>query len=221
MPESPTSARLTKVLSLLSEAHSTDPCSESSTYHSTLSSYVTRLCRDAGNEEPSEALVIAANAQHVRRWEKPRNEYPMGLSGYKMWRTNLNRFHSQVARELMLQAGYSETSDAELFQRVDELLLKKTLARPPFKYPLKVAPSPLLQDPEMHLFEDAICLTFLSTQFVQFSDQLDDPSKMVGIVAKTWAKMSTLGRKVAAEELVGTLPYELKKVVQEALEGTG
>ncbi|SGY68720.1 BQ5605_C004g02913 [Microbotryum silenes-dioicae] len=91
MPAPTTSARLIKVLCLLSEAHSTDPCSESSTYHSTLSSYVTRLCRDAGNEEPSEALVIAANAQHVRRWDKPRNEYSMGLSGYKMWRVSAVR----------------------------------------------------------------------------------------------------------------------------------
>ncbi|SCV67336.1 BQ2448_5982 [Microbotryum intermedium] len=207
-PSPDSSPRLSLVLSLLSQAHLTDPNQESTTYHSTLSSYVDRLSQDAA-QGPSEALVIAANAQHVRRWEKPRNEYPMGLAGYKMWRTNLNKFHSQIARELMVQAGYSETSDAELFKRVDELLLKQTMARPPLKYPLK--------DPEMHLFEDAICLTFLSTQFVQFSDQIDDTTKMMGIVAKTWAKMSTLGRGIAAEELVGTLPDELKVVVQKAL----
>lgn len=72
-------------------------------------------------------------------------------------------------------------------------------------------------DPEMQLFEDAICLVFLSLQFVDFSDKLDDPDKMVGIVRKTWAKMTPEGQTVVASDLLPTLPQELKEVVGKAL----
>lgn len=79
-------------------------------------------------------------------------------------------------------------------------------------------------DPEMHLFENAICLVFLSLQFSTFSEQYLTPEegkageeKLVGIVRKTWAKMTEDGRKVVLEELAGGLSDELKAVVGKAL----
>ncbi|GAA5847151.1 hypothetical protein JCM11251_000548, partial [Rhodosporidiobolus azoricus] len=86
--------------------------------------------------------------------------------------------------------------------------------------------------PESHLFEDSICLTFLHLHFLPFSqpylsstpssltsDPAPSPAKLGGIVSKTWAKMTPLGRGVAVEELVGGLPDELKAVVVEAVSG--
>lgn len=51
--------------------------------------------------------------------------------------TTLNRFHAQVAEEIMLEVGYDGEADKELIARVKDLLLKKNLARPPLPTPLK------------------------------------------------------------------------------------
>ncbi|GAA5906227.1 hypothetical protein JCM5296_005543 [Sporobolomyces johnsonii] len=216
--------RFLATLQTLRTQHLLDPASESLAYHSSLEAYVRKLCLLSSSpafaddapralkDGPSEALLLAANAQHVRRWEKPRSGHPEGLAGYKMWRTQLNKFHKEVAEDAMRASGYSVDDDRELFTRVGELLLKKTLARPPL--PDKLSE---LRDPEMHLFEDAICLTFLALQFTSFASTVGDSDKLVGIVRKTWAKMTGLGRHVAGEELVGGLDDQLKAVVLKAV----
>jgi DNA repair ATPase RecN len=40
--------------------------------------------------EASEALKLAARAQHIERWVMPRNDFPMTKPGYIQWRTKLN-----------------------------------------------------------------------------------------------------------------------------------
>lgn len=65
--------------------------------------------------------------------------------------------------------------------------------------------------------EDAVCLTFLQLQFVDFSAQLSDTDKLVGIVRKTWAKMTPAGQALVASDLLGGLPVDLKEVVHKAL----
>lgn len=94
----------------------------------------------------------------------------------------------------------------------------------------------------MQLFEDSICIgrslrgprsfacrhsradvlpprppVFLALQFVDFAEKISDEDKMVGIVRKTWAKMTDAGRGVVANELVGGLPDDLKVIVGKAL----
>ncbi|GAA5851978.1 hypothetical protein JCM8547_000115 [Rhodosporidiobolus lusitaniae] len=225
--------RFLAALSSFSQMHSTDPAGASQAYHSTLEAYTRKLSSLSSDpriqEGPSEALLLAANCQHVRRWEKPRSEYPEGLSSYKMWRTALNKFHADIAESVMTSSGYdpSVPEDAELIKRVRELLLKKTLNKAPLPRPEE------LKDPEAHLFEDSICLVFLALEFVKFaapylpSAQSTSPSssphitpdKLQGIIARTWAKMTPLGRGVVVEELVGGLPEELKGVVLESVSG--
>lgn len=51
--------------------------------------------------------------------------------------TKLNQFHAEVARDLMVEAGYSLVADEALFGRVKDLLLKRNLARPPLPEVLK------------------------------------------------------------------------------------
>lgn len=90
------SARFTKAVALFAAAHATDPALDASSvpesiaYHASLVDYVTKLSglvQEGG--EPSEALLLAAHSQHIRRWEKPRKQWAKGLSGYKTWRVRL------------------------------------------------------------------------------------------------------------------------------------
>src|SRR5689334_10030907 len=65
-------------------------------YSQWLTDWVLRLCPDA-----SEALRLATRCQHLRRWEVPRNSYPMTRVGYLQWREGLKKFHAQTAGEIL------------------------------------------------------------------------------------------------------------------------
>lgn len=71
-------------------------------------------------------------------------------------------------------------------------------------------------DPDTQTLEDVACLVFLDDQFDKFEKELGDEEKMVGILRKTWGKMSEVGR---AEALKIELSDRAKGLVQKALEG--
>jgi hypothetical protein len=106
---------------------------------------------------PSEGLSLASYCQHIRRWEIPRSSYPEGLSGYKSWRIQLNKFHTSKSFEILEQTGYSREDDAPIFTTIENLLQKKTLKGGDDKS----------SDEDMQLFEgmSAPRPTFFSTQF--------------------------------------------------------
>jgi hypothetical protein len=93
--------------------------------------------------EASEALLLAARSQHIRRWVIPRDRYPLDRRGYLLWRTTLATFHADTAATILREVGYAE----ELIQRVRSLLRKEGLKR----------------DPEVQCLEDVICLVFLES----------------------------------------------------------
>jgi hypothetical protein len=159
-------------------------------YHRRLLDWVLRLDPTA-----SEPLRLAAMCQHIRRWTVPRDTFPSGLSGYKRWRSDLARFHAETAEAILRELGHDE----DVVARVRALVLKKG-----FK-----------TDAEVQLFEDAICLEFLADEFVEFAARHDDP-KLVGILRKTWAKMSERGHAVAVE-LASSLPPRLRDLVLRAV----
>ena len=142
---------------------------------------------------PSEALQLAARAQHLRRWEIPRESYPEGRAGYLRWRTALQQFHAEEAGKVLREAGYDDATVG----RVQSLLKKQQLKT----------------DAEMQLLEDVICLVFLENYFAEFAREHDD-EKVVGIVRKTWGKMSERGRGAA---LALRLPDEARRLVERAL----
>jgi hypothetical protein len=125
----------------------------------------------------SEALQIAARAQHIRRWQMPRDRYPRTRTGYLQWRTALKQFHADTTAELMQTTGYDDAT----IRRVKALITKKRLK----------------QDPDVQALEDALCLVFLETQFSEFAQKEAD--KIVGILQKTWKKMSPQGRQLALQ----------------------
>ena len=57
----------------------------------------------------SEALRLAAQCQHIRRWEIPPQPIPMTRAGYHEWRNGLAKFHASESASLLQQAGYDET----------------------------------------------------------------------------------------------------------------
>jgi len=159
-------------------------------YARKMSSYLERRMPDA-----SEPLRIAIRAQHFRRWEIPRSSYPMTRIGYHAWRTFLKKRQSEMAHTICVDCGYSE-EDAK---RVASLTIKGDLKT----------------DEETQVLEDVACLVFLDDQFEEFEKNHDE-EKILGILRKTWGKMSERGREMALAMKMEGRPAELMK---KALEG--
>ncbi len=123
-----------------------------------------------------ETVKLAARAQHIRRWEVPRDGYPEGRAGYLKWRTDLYKRHGDIAGEIMKDVGY----DDDMIERVRTLLRKRGLKT----------------DPDVQLMEDVICLVFLEHYFHDFA-QKHDEDKLIPIVQKTWKKMTEQGHEAA------------------------
>jgi hypothetical protein len=129
-------------------------------------------------------------AQHVARWQIPRDTFPAGRAGYKQWRTRLMEHHAELAAGVLRDVGY----DDETVARVTQLIRKQGIKR----------------DDDVQTLEDVACLVFLEDYFDEFAAEHDD-DKLVDILQKTWVKMSERGRRAAlalelserARELVG------------------
>jgi hypothetical protein len=143
----------------------------------------------------SEALQLAARAQHVARWRIPREDYPMDRASYKRWRTDLAELHSLTTGGILRDAGYGD----QTIERVQSLLKKKNLKT----------------DPECQALEDVICLVFLESYFADFAARHDE-AKLIRILQRTWAKMSERGHEAALQL---PLPPELASLVHKALAG--
>ncbi|RLT33793.1 MAG: DUF4202 domain-containing protein [Chloroflexi bacterium] len=157
-------------------------------YSQRMTSWLNRFAPDA-----SEALRLAVAAQHIRRWESPRSDYPEGKAGYKAWRSNLARFHAETAGAILAEVGYED----ETIRRAQGLIRKEQLKR----------------DSEAQCLEDVACLVFLESYFTDFS-QKHDEAKLIDILQKTWKKMSPEGHAAA---LGLALPEEARGLVEKAL----
>jgi len=149
------------------------------------------------NPEASEPLLLASRCQHIGRWEIDRKTYPDGRVGYLTWKNDLAHFHARKATELLQSIGY----DTDIIARVNEIVLKKRLKT----------------DAEVQTMEDALCLVFLSFQYDDLIKKHTE-EKMIGILQKTWAKMSETGRQVA---LSLTYSDAGKMLLNKALNGAG
>ena len=147
--------------------------------------------------DASELLRIAARAQHIRRWEIPRDKYPKNREGYQKWRLSLRKMHSELVGSIMAENGYS-TDD---IKRVGMFLKKEQLKK----------------DAQSQALENVVDVVFLSYYWddfaVKYSDYDDD--KLIDIVGKTLRKMSTKGHKAA---LALDLPEDTKRIVLAAVE---
>jgi hypothetical protein len=117
----------------------------------------------------------------------------MDRIGYLKWRTTLYKFHADEAATILREVGYDEPMTA----RVASLVRKERIKT----------------DPDAQTLEDVICLVFLENYFADFAAGHEE-EKVVGILRKTWRKMSGRGQALA---LTIPMPAEAARLVGRAL----
>ncbi len=161
--------------------------------------YSQRLCEMLTRYAPeaSEALKLAARAQHIQRWTSPRSDYLMTKPGYMQWRSNLKVHHAKVASKVMQENGYDE----DTIQQVCTLLKKENLRT----------------NADTQTLEDVIVLAFLEHDLEAFVEKYKDYSeeKFLTILRKSYLKMSDKGRAAALSII--TIPEHLLPVVKKAV----
>jgi len=138
-----------------------------------VSDWVRRL-----DPDPSEALLLAARAHHLRRWTIDRASYPAGRKGYLRWRRALHEQHASDVARILEDIGY----DPAMIERVQDLVRKRGLGK----------------DPDVQVLEDSLCLVFLETQRHDLAARMEG-DKMAEILEKTAKKMSDRGLELALD----------------------
>jgi hypothetical protein len=189
--------RLTDVIAAIDAANALDPNTvevdgqpqpADLVYGRRMSETLARLAPHA-----SEHLRIAARGQHIERWTSPRASYPAGRVGYLKWRKDLQGFHARRIGDIMIAAGY----DAGDVERVGALVRKERLK----------------SNPDAQMIEDVACIVFLEHYLGDFLAKTDE-EKLAGILAKTWNKMSPLGRDEARKL---ALPSAVPRLLEQGL----
>ena len=189
--------RFDKAIARFDAVHAEDPEKDVSgeakelVYAQRMSAWLERLAPGS-----SEELRLAVRCQHIRRWAIRRADYAEGAAGYRKWRTDEANSHALLAKEVLEETGYDDTS----VRRVQALVRKEKLRR----------------DPEAQTLEDVSCLVFLENYFADFAGK-HDQTKLERIVRMTWAKMSSRGHEAA---LGLNLPAPLRAIVEKALNRT-
>ncbi len=147
--------------------------------------------------DASELLRIAARAQHIRRWQIPRDTYPRNRQGYQKWRLEMRQLHADLVGGIMRENGYSDEDIA----LVGSYLRKERLKRE--------ADSQALEN-----VVDVVFLAYYWDEFVAKFPHYDD-DKLIDIVGKTLRKMSSHGHQAA---LALDMPPETAKIVMAAVE---
>lgn len=166
--------------SLIDAAHAGDPARTAAgapaelVYADRIEGWVVRLVPDA-----SPALRLAARCQHLERWTLPRSSFPMDKVGYHTWRRTLYKTQSERCRSLLLQAGVSAAEADEAATWVSKADLKTNAGT--------------------QALEDAACLVFLEHELPGFAQTHPDytKEKYIGILQKTWRKMSPQAQAAA------------------------
>ena len=136
-------------------------------------------------DEPDEALLLAARAHHLRRWELRRDSYPTGRAGYLRWRRDQKARHADDVAAILAPCGFGQ-ADVE---RVQQLIRRE---------PVEGAQA----------VEDAACLVFIETQLGSFAARTDH-DLTIGVIRKTARKMSRRGVQLVASIPLGATELSL------------
>ena len=195
---SATTAVFASAIALFDAANAQDPNLDEGQpkellYAQRMTEMIDRFAADA-----SDVARLAVRAQHIRRWTVPRNSYPMTKEGYHAWRTGLYKFHAETAGELLQQAGYDETTIAEVKAAVG-------------KRGIKV-------NPNTQMLEDVSSLVFIEHYMLGFAGQHAEYSeeKWLEIIRRTWKKMSARAHAFATSGGV-KLPEALVPLILKAI----
>ena len=69
------------------------------------------------------------------------------------------------------------------------------------------------EDPDAQTLEDALCLVFFQTQFMELMEKTPT-DKMTILVRKTWKKMGPKGREIALQM---KLPFEIIRFIEASI----
>ncbi len=200
------SQRFERAIALFDAANAADPNKEivdgkehpkELLYARRMSEMLDRFAPDA-----PEAVRLAVRAQHIERWKVPRSNYPMDRNGYLLWRTGLYKYHAETAGRLMKEAGYGD----EMIARVQAAVGKRGI---------KV-------NQETQLLEDVVDLVFIEHYMLAFAGQHPDydEEKWIGIIRKTWQKMSKEAQEFALAGKI-RLPEALVPLILKSIEDKG
>lgn len=198
---SETSPRLDRVFAAIDAANASDPRVDDAdagkrpyeiVYSERMSEQLLKIYPEA-----SELLRIAAHAQHIRRFDIPRANFPEGRSGYNDWRRSCREHHAKLIAEIMADEGYT----ADEIARVGGLIRKEQLKK----------------DRESQALENVVSVVFvahyLEPFLAKYSDYSDD--KLIDIIGKTLRKMSPKGHQAA---LALDLPERMRSLIAAAVE---
>ena len=178
-------------IAAIDAANAADPRSDNDKPFETV--YASRMsaCLAALYPEASELLKIATRAQHLRRWDIARSDYPEGRKGYNDWRRACREHHAKLAGGIMRAQGYDEDAIA----RVGGLIRKEQLKK----------------DPESQALENVAAVVFLEYYFDDFLNKHDGyaDDKIIDILGKTLCKMSPHGHAAALALPLGARPRAL------------
>ncbi|KAG0648262.1 hypothetical protein D0Z07_5550 [Hyphodiscus hymeniophilus] len=186
-------------ISLIDEAHAQDPNitiinNESIPYELHYAQQMSHYL-SLRSPQASPILKVAIRAQHFRRWEIARSTYPMTKPGYFAWRTFLKKRQADLASAICLGCNFT----SEEAEEVARLIRKEDLR----------------SNEETQVLEDVACLVFLDDQYEAFEKEHDE-EKIIGILRKTWGKMSERGHELALEIKMSD---ECKGLIGKALAG--
>jgi len=162
-----------------------------SVYAERMTQCLTRLYPDA-----SEALRIAARAQHICRWQVPRASYPLGRDGYNSWRGACRDHHAALISDILRRHDYDGTEIANIVGIIKKEALKA--------------------NPDSQALENVVGVVFAAYYLAPFvSDHPDyDEAKLLGIIKRTLRKMDATGR---AGILALSLPEAHRRLIEAAL----
>ncbi len=143
-------------------------------------------------DDPDDALLLAARAHHLRRWQVRRDSYPPGRPGYLRWRRDQKARHAADVAEILESCGYA----AAEIERVQRLVRRE---------PIEGAQA----------MEDAACLVFIETQLSSLAARMDH-ELMIEVIRKTACKMSRSGLDAVASI---PLTAQQQALLSEALGG--
>lgn len=128
---------------------------------------------------PGDFLLLAAWGHTLKRWEIPRESYPMTTVGYHQWRNAQSALSADETEKILREKG----CDAETVRKVRDLILKTHFPG----------------DPDSQLLEDGDCLAFLELKLESYRRQWEGEGKMDRILKGTLAKMSPQAREIAGK----------------------
>lgn len=196
----PSSPRLQAVIAEIDDANAHDPRQDivaggsrprELVYSERMSECLSRLYPEA-----TEALRIAARAQHICRWQVPRDKYPLGREGYNAWRSACRDHHATLASAILRRHGYADSEIAQVIKIIRKEQLKR--------------------DPESQALENVVGVVFVHhylDAFVAAHQDYDD-AKLVDILRKTLRKMDPVGHAAA---LGLSLPAPTRRLIDMAL----